>query len=89
VRGPAERVADAARGLLLADGALAETNAVFNVRVDGSGHVSEVHVLDASSDVKAWQDQPRALIRPAGILAPPRKGGPRPGGTNSHRQPFE
>jgi hypothetical protein len=54
-RGPAGPVADAARGLLLADDVLAETNAVFNVSVDGSGHVNEVHVLDASSQVKAWQ----------------------------------
>lgn len=53
--GPAGPIADAARRLVLADDTLAETNAVFNVRVDGSGRVTEVHVLDASSQVKAWQ----------------------------------
>jgi hypothetical protein len=54
-RGVARAVSDAARGLLLAEDALAETSAVFNVSVDGSGRVTDVHVLDASTQVKAWQ----------------------------------
>lgn len=53
--GAAGPVAAAARRLVLDDVALVETSAVLDVRVDGSGRVSEVHVLDASSQVKAWQ----------------------------------
>lgn len=53
--GPAGPVADAARRLVLADEGLVETSAVLNVRVDGAGHVTEVHVLEASSQIKAWQ----------------------------------
>lgn len=53
--GPAGPVAAAARRLVLDDDALVETSAVLNVRVDGSGHVTEVYVLDASSQNKAWQ----------------------------------
>jgi hypothetical protein len=53
--GPAGPVADAARRLVLADEGLVETSAVLNVRVDAAGHVTEVHVLEASSQIKAWQ----------------------------------
>jgi hypothetical protein len=53
--GPAGPVVDAARNLVLADDGLVETSAVLNVRVDGAGHVTEVHVLEASSQIKAWQ----------------------------------
>jgi hypothetical protein len=53
--GPAGPVADAARRLVLADGGLVETSAVLNVRVDGSGHVTEVHVLESSNQIQAWQ----------------------------------
>jgi hypothetical protein len=53
--GPAGPVADAARRLVLADDSLVETSAVLNVRVDGAGHVTEVHVLESSSPIKAWQ----------------------------------
>jgi hypothetical protein len=54
-RGPAGPVADAARRLVLADDGLMETSAVLNVRVDSAGHVTEVHVLESSSQIKAWQ----------------------------------
>jgi hypothetical protein len=40
---------------VLGDDGLVETSAVLNVRVDGAGHVTEVHVLEASSQIKAWQ----------------------------------
>jgi hypothetical protein len=53
--GPAGPVADAARRLVLADDGLVETSAVLNVRVDSGGHVTEVHVLEASSQNRAWQ----------------------------------
>ena len=53
--GPAGPVADAARRLVLADEGLVETSAVLNVRVDGAGRVTEVHVLESSSQIKAWQ----------------------------------
>jgi hypothetical protein len=53
--GPAGPVADAARRLVLAEEGLVETSAVLNVRVDGAGHVTEIHVLEASSQIKAWQ----------------------------------
>jgi hypothetical protein len=53
--GPAGPVVEAARSLVLSDDGLVETSAVFNVRVDGAGHVTEVHVLEASSHVKTWQ----------------------------------
>jgi hypothetical protein len=48
-------IAAAARSLILADDGLVETSAVVNVRVDGAGHVTEVQLLDASSQVRAWQ----------------------------------
>jgi hypothetical protein len=53
--GPAGPVAAAARNLVLADDGLVETSAVLNVRVDSAGHVTEVYVLEASSQAKAWQ----------------------------------
>jgi hypothetical protein len=53
--GPAGPVVAAARNLVLADDGLVETSAVLNVRVDGAGRVTEVHVLEASSQIKAWQ----------------------------------
>ncbi len=53
--GPAGPVADAARRLVLADDSLVETSAVLNVRVDGAGHVTEIHVLESSVQIKAWQ----------------------------------
>lgn len=53
--GPAGPVADAARRLVLADDSLVETSAVLNVRVDGAGHVTEIHVLESSIQIKAWQ----------------------------------
>jgi hypothetical protein len=53
--GPAGPVVDAARNLVLADDGLVETSAVLNVRVDAAGHVTEVHVLEASSQINAWQ----------------------------------
>lgn len=53
--GPAGPVADAARQLVLADDGLVETSAVLNVRVDSAGHVTEIYVLEASSQTKAWQ----------------------------------
>lgn len=52
---PAGRVAGAARSLVLADDGLVEASAVLNVRVDSAGHVTEVDVLEASSQIKAWQ----------------------------------
>jgi hypothetical protein len=48
-------VADAARRLVIDDERLVETSAVLNVRVDAAGHVTEVHVLDASSQNVMWQ----------------------------------
>jgi hypothetical protein len=45
----------AARNLVLADDGLVETSAVLNVRVDSAGHVTEVYVLEASSQNRAWQ----------------------------------
>lgn len=53
--GPAGPVADAARRLVLADDILVETSAVLNVRVDAAGHVTEIHVIESSSQIKAWQ----------------------------------
>lgn len=53
--GAAGPVVAAARRLVLDDDTLLETSAVLNVRVDGAGRVTEVHVLDASSQAKAWQ----------------------------------
>lgn len=53
--GPAGPVAAAARSLVLADDGLVETSAVLNVRVDSAGRVTEVYVLEASSQTKAWQ----------------------------------
>ncbi|MEO8183150.1 MAG: hypothetical protein ABI895_30330 [Deltaproteobacteria bacterium] len=52
---PAGPVAAAARRLILADDGLLETSAVLNVRVDSAGHVTEVQVLEASSQVRVWQ----------------------------------
>jgi hypothetical protein len=53
--GPAGPVAAAARRLVLANEALVESSAVLNVRVDGAGHVTEVQMLEASSQLRAWQ----------------------------------
>jgi hypothetical protein len=53
--GPEGPVVSAARSLVLADEGLVETRAVVNVRVDASGRVTEVHLVDASSQIKAWQ----------------------------------
>jgi hypothetical protein len=53
--GAAGPVAAAARRLVLDDDTLLETSVVLDVRVDGAGRVTEVHVLDASSQAKAWQ----------------------------------
>jgi hypothetical protein len=46
---------NAARSLLLAEDGLIDTSALLNIRVDGAGRVTDVHVLDAASDVRAWQ----------------------------------
>ncbi|HTV21089.1 MAG TPA: hypothetical protein VMG12_20530 [Polyangiaceae bacterium] len=64
--GPEGPVADAARRLLIADDGLLESNAVFNIRVDGGGRVTEVHVLEASSQVKAWQLIASRLVKELG-----------------------
>jgi hypothetical protein len=48
-------VADAARRLVLDDDRLVESNAILNVRVDAVGHVTEVHVLETSSQSTTWQ----------------------------------
>jgi hypothetical protein len=48
-------VVAAAQRLVLDEDRLLETNAVLNVRVDAAGRVTEVHVLDASSQLQIWQ----------------------------------
>lgn len=53
--GPEGSVLNAARSLVLADDSLVETRAVLNVRIDPSGRVTEVHIIDASSQIEAWQ----------------------------------
>jgi hypothetical protein len=40
---------------VLADAELLETSAVLNVRVDGAGHVTQVQMLEASSQIRAWE----------------------------------
>jgi hypothetical protein len=53
--GPEGPVLNAARSLILAEDSLVETHAVVNVRVDARGRVTEVHLIDASSQIQAWQ----------------------------------
>jgi hypothetical protein len=53
--GPEGPIVDAARRLLVADDVLSETSAVLNIRVDRGGRVTDVHVLEASSQGRAWQ----------------------------------
>ena len=53
--GPEGPIVEAARRLLVADDVLSETSAVLNIRVDGGGRVTDVHVLEASSQGRAWQ----------------------------------
>jgi hypothetical protein len=53
--GPEGPIVAAARRLLVADDVLSETSAVLNIRVDGGGRVTDVHVLEASSQGRAWQ----------------------------------
>lgn len=53
--GPEGPIVAAARRLVVGDETLLETSAVLNVRIDGGGRVTEVHVLDASNQNAAWQ----------------------------------
>lgn len=53
--GPEGPIVDAARRLLVADDDLSETSAVLNIHVDGRDRVTDVQVLQASSQAREWQ----------------------------------
>jgi hypothetical protein len=67
--GPEGTLVDAARRLLVADEVLSETSAVLNIRVDGGGRVTDVRVLEASSQGKAWQMIAARLAKQLGPMA--------------------
>jgi hypothetical protein len=67
--GPEGTIVDAARRLLVADEVLSETSAVLNIRVDGGGRVTDVRVLEASSQGRAWQMIAARLAKQLGPMA--------------------
>jgi len=72
--GPEGPIVAAARRLVVGDETLLDTSAVLNVRVDGGGRVTEVHVLDASNQNAAWQMIAARLIKELGGMTLQRPG---------------
>lgn len=72
--GPEGPVVAAARQLISGDETLLETSAVLNVRIDGGGRVTEVHLLDATSQNAAWQMIAARLAKDLGVVSLQRGG---------------